>query len=136
MGIPFELIGGGYDADKGAKKSLENSRLFTTNMVKVCNHLQTLLTSVYVACYGGKSQDICFTLRATPRIEINTVADICALIDCGLVSTSDACSLSNMILGLDIRQATGELPRNGHNSPAYETPAHKRMKRDGQVVKQ
>lgn len=32
-GIPYEIIGGGYGDKQGAKKSLENSRIFTTNMV-------------------------------------------------------------------------------------------------------
>jgi hypothetical protein len=43
MGVPFEIIGGGYNAGDSSKKSFENSRIFITNMSTMCVHLQHIL---------------------------------------------------------------------------------------------
>lgn len=53
MGIPYELVGGGYSDKEGKKKSMENTRIFTTNMMNLCKHLECLMADVYVATYGG-----------------------------------------------------------------------------------
>jgi hypothetical protein len=73
MGIPYELVGGGYSDKEGKKKSMENTRIFTTNMMNLCKHLECLMADVYVATYGGSVTDVEFTLRPTPRIEIGSV---------------------------------------------------------------
>jgi hypothetical protein len=77
MGIPYELVGGGYSDKEGRKKSMENTRIFTTNMMNLCKHLEFLLRDVYVATYGGRPKDVRFTLRPTPRIEIGSVEVSC-----------------------------------------------------------
>lgn len=107
MGIPFELVGGGYSVGQGGKKALENGRLFTTNMANVCRHLQSLLCDVYVAIYGGHPSDVEFFLYPTPRIAVGSVEDIVKLLDSGVVSETDANLLSKMLLGNDLSQYGG-----------------------------
>ena len=126
MGIPFELIGGGYSTKQGEKKALENGRVFTTNMMTVCSHLQNLLREVYVATYGGHPLDVEFVLRATPRIEIQSVEEIAALLETGIISFENAMDISNMLLGVTLKQATGKDASAGQFSRAYITPSNKK----------
>lgn len=126
LGVPFEIIGGGYHIKEGAKKSLENTRIFTTNMMGICRHLQDLLTDVYVATYGDPPADVKVTVSPTPRIEVGTVDDIVKLMDMGLVSFENAMDLSNMLLGMDLKQNTGKEASAGQFSRAFITPSHRK----------
>ena len=69
LGVPFDLISGGYDEMKVGEKSRRSSssKVFVTNMMTVCRHLELLLTDVYLATYGGSSEDISFTICAMSR---------------------------------------------------------------------
>ena len=73
MGIPFEIIGGGYSAKEGGKKSLENSRVFVANMQNVCRHIENLLFDVYSRTFPDFKKEISFRLKSSPRIEISNV---------------------------------------------------------------
>lgn len=126
MGIPLEIVGGGYGSKQGSKKSMENSRIFTTNMMNICKHLEQLLTDVYIATYGGHASEIHFTIRATPRIEIASVEDLQVLLECGLVSFDNAMGISNMLLGMDLEQGTGQKANAGQFSRAFVTPQNKK----------
>lgn len=126
MGIPFELIGGGYTDRQGGKKALENNRVFTTNMMTICKHLQNLLSDIYRAIYGGEVDDVIFTLRATPRIEVGSVDDIRTLIELGLVSFDNAMTISNMLLGVDLEQGSGKVANAGQFTKPYVTPTQKK----------
>lgn len=70
LGVPFELLSGGYDDMKVGekhKRSPSGSKVFITNMMTVCRHLELLLTDVYLATYGGSAEDIKFSVCAMPR---------------------------------------------------------------------
>jgi len=114
FGIPWELIGGGYTQSTASSKSLENTRIFTTNMMRLCHSLQDLLASVYSATYGTAIQDIKFSLRPTPRLEVQDMSDLAVLLESGLVTSADAKNLSHMILGMDLRQSMGKNPGEGN----------------------
>jgi hypothetical protein len=105
LGVPFEIIGGGYSDVQGNKKSLENSRMFIANMTNMCSHLQTLLADVYEASFPGSKIPVSFRLRASPRLEVNNISELLSLIDAGLLSSQDAAAMTNMILGLDLKNA-------------------------------
>lgn len=96
-------------------------------MVNLCMHLQNLLKDVYVASYGAQQgQNVKFVLRATPRVEITNVDDLVKLLEVGVVSFTDAMLLSNMLLGVDLKQGTGKAPSAGQFSRAFVTPSHKK----------
>jgi hypothetical protein len=126
MGIPFELVGGGYSDKEGKKKSMENTRIFTTNMMNLCKHLECMMTDVYIATYGGHESEIKFTLRPTPRIEIGSVEEIIMLLDSGVVSVDNAMQISNMLLGVDLREGGGAKANAGRFTQAYMTPSNKK----------
>ena len=86
LGVPFKLISGGYSEMHGEKKAMQNNKVFITNMMSLCRHLELLLVDVYLASYGGSSDNVKFILRATPRIEIGSVEEICMLLEAGVVS--------------------------------------------------
>jgi hypothetical protein len=109
MGVPFEIVGGGYSDKQGGKKSLENSRIFITNMTSLCNHLQNLLADVYAATFPAAKIPIVFRLRASPRLEVTTIQELVLLINSGLLTTDNAFTMTNMILGLDLKNA-GAVP--------------------------
>jgi hypothetical protein len=67
-----------------------------------------------------------FIVRATPRIEINSVDDICMLLNAGVVSFDNAMHLSNMILGIDLHQGLGEKANAGQFARAFMTPSNKK----------
>ena len=99
------MIYGGYSDDsKGKSRAMHNTKIFITNMMSICKHLEMLLTDVYLAAYGGCIDDVKFIIRPTPRIEVNSVEEICQLLDAGVVSFDNAMHLSNMILGVDLQQ--------------------------------
>lgn len=126
LGVPFEIIGGGYHLKEGAKKSLENTRIFTTNMMGICKHLQDLILDVFVATYGDQPEDVRVTVSPTPRIEVGTVEDIVKLMELGLVSFDNAMDLSNMLLGMDLKQNMGKEANAGQFSRAFITPSHRK----------
>jgi hypothetical protein len=107
MGVPFEIIGGGYSDKQGGKKSLENSRVFITNMTSLCNHLQQLLQDVYEASFSDSRASVSFRLRASPRLEVSSIEELLLLINAGLLTTDSAFLMTNMILGLDLKHASG-----------------------------
>lgn len=85
-----------------------------------------LLTDVYLAAYGGSQDDVKFIIRPTPRIEVNTVEEICQLLDAGVVSFDNAMHLSNMVLGVDLQQGIGARANAGQFSRAFMTPSNKK----------
>lgn len=92
----------------------------------ICRHLQDLLTDIYVATYGDPPQDVKITVSPTPRIEIGTVDDIAKLMDLGLVSFENAMDLSNMLLGMDLKQSAGKEANAGQFSRAFITPSRRK----------
>jgi hypothetical protein len=130
MGIPFEMISGGYPGSGAASRSVQNSRIFATNMLSLCRHLQELLRSVYVAAYGGDHKDVCFTLRPSPRICLENVDDLVKLLASGVVSCGEASHISNMLLGVELLNGHGNT--GGDDQTMYRTPeqalAEKSMK--------
>ena len=100
--------GGGASKDGGAAAAggpkQRGSKIFVTNMMTICRHLQLLLTDVYLATFGGSARDVQFSICAMPRIEIDSVQEICQLLDAGMVSAENAMDISNMIFGLDLKQ--------------------------------
>lgn len=125
FGIPFEMVGRGFSNKQSVTKSTEFGRIFTTNMVTVCKHLQNLLADVYVAAYGGLQEDVQFMLFPSPRLEIKSVEDLTALMEAGVVSRDNAYAMSNMILGLDLKHGSGESANAGQFSKVYQTPQQK-----------
>jgi hypothetical protein len=89
-------------------------------------HLEMLLTEVYLAAYGGSPDDVVFTLRPTPRIEVHTVEEVCQLLEAGVVSFDNAMHMSNMILGVDLQQGAGQQANAGQFSRAFITPSNKK----------
>ena len=85
-----------------------------------------LLGNVYLAAYGGSDDEIKFIIRATPRIEVNSVEEICQLLEAGVVSFDNAMHLSNMILGVDLQQGLGAKANAGQFSRAFMTPSNKK----------
>lgn len=127
MGIPYELVGGGYSDKEGKKKAMENTRIFTTNMMNVCKHLEIVMGDVYTATYGGDRSGVKFLLRPTPRIEIGSVEEIVMLIESGVVSAENAMQISNMLLGVDLLQGAGARASAGADrSQMFVTPAQKK----------
>jgi hypothetical protein len=104
MGIPFEMIGGGYAQGTGSKKSVENTRIFATNMLNLCKHLQELLRNVYVASYGGMQSDVLFAMHPSPRICVENVSELVLLLQTGVISRAEAGEISNMLLGVELKQ--------------------------------
>ena len=128
MGIPFEMVSGGYDELRGGekKRSASNTKLFVTNMMSICRHLQNLMVDVYVATFGGSKDDVEVVIRATPRIEISSVEEICQLLESGVVSQQNAMDISNMIFGIDLSQAMGKKATAGAvGSSQFLTPKNK-----------
>lgn len=127
MGIPFEMVSGGYDEIHGGekKRSASNNKIFVTNMMSVCRHLKQLLIDVYLATFGGSADSIDIVIRATPRIEISTVDEICKLLDSGVVSQENAMDLSNMIFGVDLKQSMGKNANAGIFIRQFQTPKNK-----------
>jgi hypothetical protein len=66
-------VAGGYSDKQSGKKSLENGRVFVTNMSTMCTHLQNLLQEVYEASFPKSQNSLVFRLRASPRLEVNTI---------------------------------------------------------------
>ena len=85
-----------------------------------------LLCNVYMAAYGGSEDEVKFIIRATPRIEVNSVEEICQLLEAGVVSFDNAMHLSNMILGVDLQQGLGAKANAGQFSRAFMTPSSKK----------
>jgi len=85
-----------------------------------------LLVDVYLAAYGGSRDSVKFMIRPTPRIEVNSVEEICQLLDAGVVSFDNAMHLSNMILGVDLQQGVGQSANAGQFSRAFMTPSNKK----------
>ena len=68
------MVYGGYSDDSSGKsRAMHNTKIFITNMMSICRHLEMLLADVYLAAYGGTRDDVKFIIRATPRIEVNSV---------------------------------------------------------------
>lgn len=107
LGVPYELVSGGYSSQQATSKSLENIKVFTTSMMVICQHLQNLLQQVYVSIYGGSVEDVEFILRPTPRINVETVNDLVQLMQTGILSRMDATDVSSMLMGLDFHQSLG-----------------------------
>lgn len=127
LGVPYEMVAGGYsDNSVGKAKSMHNTKTFITNMLAICRHLELLLTDVYLSAYGGGYEDVKFIIRPTPRIEVNTVEEIVQLLDAGVVSFDNAMHLSNMILGIDLKQGMGVEANAGQFSRAFITPSNKK----------
>lgn len=134
LGIPYELVGGGYSDKEGKKKSMENTRIFTTNMMNVCKHLECLLVDVYTATYGGEKHAVQFVLRPTPRIEIGSVEEIVMLLEAGVVSYENAMGISNMMLGVDLQQGTGQrATAGGRFVRQYVTPSNMKHLQEKQL---
>ena len=123
MGVPYELISGGYSTTQGSKKSEENTRIFVTNMMEVCRHLCILMQNVYCATYGGAQDTVAFSMRPTPRIAIDTVEDLKVLLEAGVIEHSNAMEISNMLLGVELKQGAGKIANAGGGSKQYMTPA-------------
>ena len=127
LGVPYEMVSGGYSDDSSGKsRSMHNTKVFITNMMSICRHLELLLCDVYLSAYGGSSDDIKFIVRPTPRIEVGSVEEICQLLDAGVVSFDNAMHLSNMILGIDLQQGIGAKANAGQFSRAFITPSNKK----------
>lgn len=121
------MVSGGYSDDtSGKSRSMHNTKVFVTNMMSICRHIELLLVDVYLAAYGGVREDVKFIVRPTPRIEVNTVEEICQLLDAGVVSFDNAMHLSNMILGVDLQQGIGAKANAGQFSRAFVTPSNKK----------
>ena len=88
--------------------------------------MEMLLTDVYLSAYGGSEDDVKFIIRPTPRIEVNSVEEICQLLEAGVVSFDNAMHLSNMILGVDLQQGIGAKANAGQFSRAFVTPSNKK----------
>ena len=87
--------------------------------------MKQLLTDVYLATFGGSSDTVDIIIRATPRIEISSVEEICMLLESGVVSQENAMDLSNMIFGVDLKQGTGKNANAGIFIRQYMTPKNK-----------
>lgn len=107
LGVPYELVSGGYSHQQGDNKSKDNGKVFATAMMEVCRHLQRVLGDVYTAAYGGSVEDVSFTLRPTPRISIESIADLAQLMQIGVVSPEDAKTISGMLMGVDLKRSSG-----------------------------
>lgn len=88
-------------------------------------HLKQLLTDVYLATFGGNSDSVEIIIRATPRIEISSVEEICQLMESGVVSHENAMDISNMIFGLDLQQGIGKKANAGIFNKTFSTPKNK-----------
>ncbi len=127
LGVPYEMIAGGYSDDStGKSRSMHNTKVFITNMMSICRHIELLLADVYLAAYGGTTEDVRFIVRPTPRIEVGSVEEICQLLEAGVVSFDNAMNLSNMVLGLDLQQGMGVSANAGQFSRAFVTPSNKK----------
>jgi hypothetical protein len=121
------MVSGGYSDDStGKSRSMHNTKVFVTNMMSICRHMELLLTDVYLSAYGGVREDVKFIVRPTPRIEVNSVEEICQLLQAGVVSFDNAMHLSNMILGVDLQQGIGAKANAGQFSRAFVTPSNKK----------
>jgi hypothetical protein len=119
LGIPFSMINGqGSVGDQ--RNSVVNARVFATNMLSLCRHLQELLRVVYTAAYGGAPEDVCFTMRPNPRICLENVDDLIKLLGTGVVSCGEASNISNMLLGVELINGHGSSSKNG--TAMYRTP--------------
>lgn len=128
LGVPFEMLAGGYnEMNVGEKRraAVSGSKVFVTNMMTVCRHLELLLSDVYLATYGGSIDDIEFRICPMPRLEVNSVEEICQLMDAGVVSAENAADLSNMVLGLDMKQGMSKQANAGQFAKAHVTPKNK-----------
>lgn len=129
LGVPFHMLMSRY-GESGSnnfnnRTANPSSKIFITNMMTICRHLELLLSDVYLATYGGSMEDVEFRICAMPRLEINSVDEICQLMDAGVVSAENAADLSNMVLGLDMKQGMGKQASAGQFSKAFVTPKNK-----------
>lgn len=158
MGIPFEMVSGGYDEMRSGekKRTASNNKIFITNMMSVCRyqhiiywtcmartlvlfvncrlidcivescrHLKQLITDVYMATFGGQHDSVNVVIRATPRIEISSIEEICQLLESGVVSQQNAMDLSNMIFGVDLKQSIGKDANASIFNKQFVTPKNK-----------
>jgi hypothetical protein len=126
-GIPFEMVSGGYDEIKSGekKRAASNNKIFITNMMSVCRHLKQLMIDVYLATFGGSQDSVDIIIRATPRIEISSIEEICQLLESGVVSQQNAMDLSNMIFGVDLKQGVGKDANASIFAKQFMTPKNK-----------
>jgi len=61
-------------------------------------HLEVLGADAYAQCFGVTRSDVSCTLKAMPRFEITTVADIKMLSEINMLTPSDVQLLRKMIL--------------------------------------
>ncbi|NDC90154.1 MAG: hypothetical protein EB075_15370, partial [Bacteroidetes bacterium] len=126
MGIPFEMISGGYGDRSAEKRALNNGRVFASNMMRVCRHLENLLLEVYTATYGVDEREVIFTVRPTARMEVQTVAELVQLMDAGVVSYDHAMEYSNMLLGFDLDQTLKKPSRDTLFARPFVTPHNRK----------
>jgi hypothetical protein len=132
LGVPFEIVGGGYSSKQGGNKSLENNRIFIANMTSMCTHLQFLLQDVYSASFPQSKTPVSFRLRASPRLEVTTIQELLLLIDSGLLTTENAFAMSNMILGIDLKHAGGVLTEKYQASKQFVPLSMQKQRNDTQ----
>jgi hypothetical protein len=121
------MVSGGYDEMKSGEKrrTASNNKIFITNMMSVCRHLKQLMIDVYLATFGGSAESVNVVIRATPRIEISSIEEICQLLDSGVVSQQNAMDLSNMIFGVDLKQGAGKDAGASIFAKQFVTPKNK-----------
>ncbi len=74
LGVPYEMISGGYSDDSAGKsRSMHKTKVFITNMMSICRHIELLLADVCLSAYGGGTDDVRFIVRPTSRIEVGSV---------------------------------------------------------------
>ena len=113
MGVPYEFMNmssGRHNSDKQhGGTSQHTGRIFSTNMTHLCNHLQRLLSVVYVASFGGEYTDAVFQLKPSPRMEVRDIDDLKTLIECGVVSVDTAMNMSEIVFSTEISQSGGKV---------------------------
>ena len=103
MRVPQELLERNK-VTESTLKTVSTGKLFTSNMKEICTHLQCLLASVYEEIYG-RGTPVEFKLVPTPRLEVESIADLKVLFEIGVLTKGGQTGLEEVLLGPDIRGA-------------------------------
>jgi len=97
LGIPpgFVVSKSTLSTSTSTSQQAENAQTFTQTAQNVCRHLENLLSDVYLVVYGTPGQ---FELKASPRLNLETVADFKTLVDTGLILPEMAVQIVDSLL--------------------------------------
>jgi hypothetical protein len=121
MSIPYEMIAAnGRSGNETVSKTMASGRLFNCHMTEICRQLQLLMRVAYSTIYDKPKETVRFKLEPMPRMEVESIADLKILFECGMLTPDMNLKISKVLLGTEPgpkRQKV--LPKKDKPEPAF-----------------